>query len=148
MPKDYIVLSYDLVSDGAFVVEADICTRVPLPGSEGQDLEETEHGAQVVDVVVFALSLMSVNWVGAIREAWRVLKPEYALRFSFKLCTLLIVIGSVASSRSRKLQVGSKMWKHSHHLYRLLASVCAPRYVFLDALLPERNLTSLFCLGR
>jgi ribosomal RNA-processing protein 8 len=71
-PKGFIVLSYDLVSD-AFVVEADICTKVPLPGSEAED----EAGAQIADVVVCALSLMSVNWVGCIREAWRILKPGY-----------------------------------------------------------------------
>lgn len=73
MPKGLAVLSYDLVSDGAFVVEADVCARVPLPGGEGDD-EESERRAQVVDVVVCALSLMSTNWVGCVREAWRVLK--------------------------------------------------------------------------
>ena len=71
MPKGFTILSFDLVSDGAFVVEADVCMRIPLPGSE---TEESTDGAQVVDVVVCALSLMSVNWVGCIREAWRVLK--------------------------------------------------------------------------
>lgn len=80
VPKGYTVLSFDLVSDGGFVVEADICSRVPLPGSEDED---DADAAQVVDVVVFALSLMSVNWVGAIREAWRILKSGYA---TFPLC--------------------------------------------------------------
>lgn len=77
VPKGLTVLSFDLVSDGAYVVEADICSKLPLPGAE-VTAEDGAHGAQVVDVVVFALSLMSVNWVGAIREAWRVLKAGYA----------------------------------------------------------------------
>lgn len=73
VPKGFTILSFDLVSDGDFVVEADVCTRIPLPGSEAED----NDGAQVVDVVVCALSLMSVNWAGCIREAWRVLKMGY-----------------------------------------------------------------------
>lgn len=77
MPKGLAVLSYDLVSDGAFVVEADVCARVPLPGGEGDDDESGDGRAQVVDVVVCALSLMSTNWVGCVREAWRVLKLKY-----------------------------------------------------------------------
>lgn len=80
MPKGLAVLSYDLVSDGAFVVEADVCARVPLPGGEGDDVESVESGegrAQVADVVVCALSLMSTNWVGCVREAWRVLRLKY-----------------------------------------------------------------------
>ncbi len=72
VPNGLTVLSYDLVSDGAFVVHADICSRIPLPG--GEDADEGED-AQVVQVVVCALSLMSTNWVGCIREAWRILKP-------------------------------------------------------------------------
>ncbi|KIP09213.1 hypothetical protein PHLGIDRAFT_68064 [Phlebiopsis gigantea 11061_1 CR5-6] len=79
VPKGYTVLSFDLVSDGAFVVEADICSRVPLPGSEGAD---DADAAQVADVAVFALSLMSVNWVGAIREVWRILKPGGELKIA------------------------------------------------------------------
>lgn len=74
MPKGLAVLSYDLVSDGAFVVEADVCAKVPLPGGEDDDDESREGRAQIVDVVVCALSLMSTNWVGCVREAWRVLK--------------------------------------------------------------------------
>ncbi|KAI0770743.1 methyltransferase-domain-containing protein [Irpex lacteus] len=81
VPKGLAVLSYDLVSDGAFVVEADVCARVPLPGGEGDD-EESERRAQVVDVVVCALSLMSTNWVGCVREAWRVLKLKGDLKIA------------------------------------------------------------------
>jgi ribosomal RNA-processing protein 8 len=71
------VLSFDLVSDGAFVVEADICAKLPLPGSEGLGLvgEREDGEGNIVDVVVCALSLMGTNWPGCIREAWRVLKP-------------------------------------------------------------------------
>jgi len=69
LPKGLIVLSFDLVSDGAFVIEADVCGRLPLPGSE--DVEE----GSVVDAVVCSLSLMASNWLNSAREAWRVLKP-------------------------------------------------------------------------
>lgn len=70
VPKGTCVLSFDLKSDNRYVVEADICQRIPLPGSE----TEESDGGQVVDVVVCALSLMSTNWMGCIREVWRILK--------------------------------------------------------------------------
>jgi ribosomal RNA-processing protein 8 len=75
------VLSFDLVSDGAFVVEADVCTKLPLPGSEGLGLvgEREDGEGNIVDVVVCALSLMGTNWPNCIREAWRVLKPGLVL---------------------------------------------------------------------
>lgn len=68
VPKGVCVLSYDLKSDGQYIIEADICSKLPLPGSE-------DSGGQVVDIVICALSLMSTNWVHCIRETWRVLKP-------------------------------------------------------------------------
>ncbi|KAJ3551357.1 hypothetical protein NM688_g4751 [Phlebia brevispora] len=74
VPEGFTVLSYDLVSDGEFVIEADTCSKIPLPGREAEADEESP-AAQVVDVVVCALSLMGTNWVGCIREAWRILKP-------------------------------------------------------------------------
>ena len=53
VPKGLAVLSFDLVPDGAFVVEADTCARVPLPGAEPPVGEEAGGGeGQVVDVVV------------------------------------------------------------------------------------------------
>jgi ribosomal RNA-processing protein 8 len=61
LPKGLAVLSYDLVSDGAFVVEADSCGTIPLPGSEGNDEETTNGDAHVVDVAVCSLSLMGTN---------------------------------------------------------------------------------------
>jgi ribosomal RNA-processing protein 8 len=70
------VLSFDLVSDGAFVIEADACQKIPLPGSEGGDSGISVGEAQVVDVVVCALSLMNTNWPTCIREAWRVLRAK------------------------------------------------------------------------
>jgi ribosomal RNA-processing protein 8 len=84
VPKGLVVLSYDLVSDGEWVVDADVCARVPLPGSDGPEGDGSEKGkggvnAQVVDVVVCALSLMSTNWVGTVREAWRILKLKYVV---------------------------------------------------------------------
>lgn len=77
IPKELTVLSFDLVSDGTFVVEADTCDKIPLPGSEGSVDEGPSSGqGHVVDVVVCALSLMGTNWTNCIREAWRILKPE------------------------------------------------------------------------
>jgi ribosomal RNA-processing protein 8 len=76
VPEGKIVLSYDLVSDGAFVVEADICIRVPLPGSEGTEGGNADSEGSVVDVVICALSLMGTNWPNCLREAWRILKME------------------------------------------------------------------------
>lgn len=78
LTKNFTVLSFDLVSDGAYVTEADICSRVPLPGSEPQSVEVAQGEAQVVDVVVCSLSLMSTNWPKCISEAWRILRPGCA----------------------------------------------------------------------
>ncbi|KAI0772015.1 methyltransferase-domain-containing protein [Trametes elegans] len=118
VPNGFTVLSFDLVSDGAYVVAADTCSRVPLPGSEGvagasADHEEEGEG-QVVDVVVCALSLMGTNWPGCIREAWRILKAggefriaEVASRFSS-----VEEFVSLVSSFGFKLQ--SKDERNSH----------------------------------
>ena len=80
IPKGYAVLSFDLIADHAFVIEADIFDRLPLPGSEvdSDGGEESSQGhAQIVNVVVCALSLMGTNWPNCIRESWRVLRPKY-----------------------------------------------------------------------
>lgn len=77
VPNGMTVLSFDLVSDGVYVVEADICGILPLPGSECMEGEKSEGEGHVVDVVVCALSLMGTNWPNCIREAWRILKPGY-----------------------------------------------------------------------
>ena len=74
VPQGLNVLSYDLVPDGVYVIEADICVNIPLPGSEPE--EGTGQG-HIVDVAVCALSLMGSNWPKCIREAWRILKPTY-----------------------------------------------------------------------
>ncbi|KAF9483950.1 hypothetical protein BDN70DRAFT_873077 [Pholiota conissans] len=68
------VISFDLISGSGYVVEADICDKIPLPGSEGFNKDKSTGDGQVVDVVVCALSLMGVNWPNCIREAWRILK--------------------------------------------------------------------------
>jgi ribosomal RNA-processing protein 8 len=75
LPKGLIVLSYDLVSRdmNGLVVQVDICGRIPLPGSEDEEKTASVQG-QVVDVCVCSLSLMSTNWVGCIKECWRILK--------------------------------------------------------------------------
>jgi len=75
------VMSFDLVSDSPFVVEADICGKLPLPGSESGE-------GKIVDVVVCSLSLMSLNWLQCIREARRVLKDRLA-------CTSFGLLGGV-----------------------------------------------------
>ncbi|KAH7930073.1 hypothetical protein BV22DRAFT_1001384 [Leucogyrophana mollusca] len=80
--KKISVLSFDLVSDNAFVVEADICSRIPLPGSEPSSGQKSDGEAQVVDVVVCALSLMGTNWPRCIREAWRILKAGGDLKIA------------------------------------------------------------------
>jgi len=77
VPKGLTVLSYDLKSDDEYVIEADICKHIPLPGSE-ESSKDKKSFAQVVDVAVCALSLMGTNWPTCLREAWRILKPEYA----------------------------------------------------------------------
>ncbi|KAJ2914274.1 hypothetical protein MD484_g6160, partial [Candolleomyces efflorescens] len=81
LPEGLIVLSFDLISDGMYVVEADACTKVPLPGSE----PESQSGmgeAQITDVVVCSLSLMNTNWPNCLREAWRILKPSGELQIA------------------------------------------------------------------
>ncbi|KAI9447791.1 methyltransferase-domain-containing protein [Lactarius indigo] len=85
IPKGYTVMSFDLVSDGAFVIEADIFERLPLPGSEGDSDEsgKSSHGhGQIVNVVVCALSLMGTNWPNCICEAWRILRPSGELKIA------------------------------------------------------------------
>ncbi|KAH6915302.1 ribosomal RNA-processing protein 8 [Coprinopsis sp. MPI-PUGE-AT-0042] len=82
IPQGMVVMSFDLVADGAFVIEADACQKIPLPGSEGGDSGPSVGEAQVVDVVVCALSLMNTNWPRCIREAWRVLKANGELKIA------------------------------------------------------------------
>ncbi|CAE6442189.1 unnamed protein product [Rhizoctonia solani] len=69
VPQGLNVFSFDLVSDNKWVVEADICTRIPLPGSE-----DAQCDGAIADACVCSLSLMSTNWIGCAREAWRVLR--------------------------------------------------------------------------
>ncbi|KAK7061606.1 uracil phosphoribosyltransferase [Favolaschia claudopus] len=82
VPKGFNVLSFDLISDAVFVVEADICEKIPLPGSEPGEGEKSVGLGQVVDVAVCALSLMGTNWTNCIREAWRILKQDGELRIA------------------------------------------------------------------
>ncbi|KAH7345499.1 methyltransferase-domain-containing protein [Rhizoctonia solani] len=69
VPQGLNVMSFDLLGDNKWVVEADICTRIPLPGSE-----DAESQGAIADACVCSLSLMSTNWIGCAREAWRVLR--------------------------------------------------------------------------
>ncbi|KAF9498485.1 hypothetical protein BDN71DRAFT_1443332 [Pleurotus eryngii] len=84
IPKGLTVLSFDLVSRNPYVIEADICAKLPLPGSEpsSDDDEPGAGNAHVVDLVVCALSLMGTNWPNCIREAWRVLKLDGELKIA------------------------------------------------------------------
>ncbi|CCM04867.1 uncharacterized protein FIBRA_07060 [Fibroporia radiculosa] len=87
VPRGFAVFSFDLVADGVFVVEADTCVHLPLPGSEEGGTEPDAgvrgHGeGAVVDVVVCALSLMGTNWPNCMREAWRVLRPHGELKIA------------------------------------------------------------------
>ncbi|TIC05054.1 potassium/sodium eff [Wallemia mellicola] len=69
LPK-HRVFSYDLVeAEKGMVVECDIAKKVPLPSHS-------------VDRVVFCLSLMGSNWVGAISEAERILLPKGKLHIA------------------------------------------------------------------
>lgn len=77
IPEGFNVLSYDLVAANSFVIPADICDKLPLPGGE-----DPGDAGQIVDAVVCCLSLMNTNWLNCIREARRVLKSGYAA-FSF-----------------------------------------------------------------
>lgn len=86
--KGISVISFDLVSDNEYVVDVDICDKIPLPGSEESGKPKSVGAGQVVDVVVCALSLMGVNWPNCIREAWRILKPG-------RVTTLNIVISAI-----------------------------------------------------
>ncbi|BGP02364.1 25S rRNA (adenine645-N1)-methyltransferase [Rhodotorula toruloides] len=71
--KSLKVVSFDLVSQSSFVVEAE-CSSVPLPGGTA--------GGEVVDAVVCCLSLMGTDWVGMVREAKRVLKHGGLLKIA------------------------------------------------------------------
>jgi ribosomal RNA-processing protein 8 len=93
IPKGMTVLSFDLVSDGAYVVEADICGTLPLPGSEVVEAGLGGEG-HVADVVVCALSLMGTNWPNCIREAWRVLKLGYVAQLEFEWSVRLLAYSS------------------------------------------------------
>ncbi|KAK1236704.1 25S rRNA (adenine645-N1)-methyltransferase [Marasmius sp. AFHP31] len=82
IPEGMSVLSYDLKSDNPFVVEIDICGKLPLPGSEGVEGRLSNGEGHIVDVVVFSLSLMGTNWPSSIREAWRILKTDGELKIA------------------------------------------------------------------
>ncbi|KAF9469016.1 methyltransferase-domain-containing protein [Collybia nuda] len=82
LPLGMIVLSFDLMSDGKYVVEADTCGNIPLPGSEAPEDENSHGEGHIVDVVVCALSLMGTNWPNCLREAWRILKVDGELKIA------------------------------------------------------------------
>ncbi|KIJ70248.1 hypothetical protein HYDPIDRAFT_104934 [Hydnomerulius pinastri MD-312] len=109
--KNLNVLSFDLVSDGSFVIEADICSHLPLPGSEPSSPESSEGEAQIVDVVVCALSLMGTNWPNCLREAWRVLRSGGEL----KIAEVASRFTSVDDFTSLVSSLGFKLKKKDDH---------------------------------
>ncbi|KAH9921696.1 methyltransferase-domain-containing protein [Epithele typhae] len=111
VPKGYTILSFDLVSDDAYVIEADTCSRVPLPGSE--ESGEQREG-QVVDVVVCALSLMGTNWVGCMREAWRVLRAGGELKVAEVASRFTSIDDFVAVVSACGFKLVSKDDKNTH----------------------------------
>jgi len=99
------VLSFDLVSDNIYVIEADTCQKLPLPGSEGEQNEETAGEGQVVDIAVCALSLMGTNWPATIREVWRILKPG---RVFMRSCTVMRLAEPLCSGELKVAEVASR----------------------------------------
>ena len=117
IPNGYTVMSFDLVAERAFVIEADIFDRLPLPGSEvDSDENETpsQGHAQIVNVVVCALSLMGTNWPNCIREAWRVLRPKYALGL---ILTTPLTITLAVNSRLPRWPVASRTFSDFSFLW-------------------------------
>ncbi|KAI3612375.1 ribosomal rna-processing protein 8 [Moniliophthora roreri] len=114
IPEGMAVLSYDLMSDSPFVVETDICGRLPLPGSEGSDGHKSNGEGQVVDVVVFSLSLMGTNWPSSIREAWRILKADGDLKIAEVASRFIDVERFVSLISSIGFKLKSKDDKNTH----------------------------------
>ncbi|KAF8222744.1 hypothetical protein L208DRAFT_1320823 [Tricholoma matsutake] len=114
IPKGMTVLSFDLVSDGAFVVEADICTKIPLPGSEGTEGGKLDGEGSVVDVAVCALSLMGTNWPSCLRETWRILKTNGELKIAEVASRFTDVEEFLALVQSIGFELNSKDDSNSH----------------------------------
>ncbi|KAF7983945.1 hypothetical protein HWV62_18356 [Athelia sp. TMB] len=130
LPAKMTVLSFDLVSDGKLVVEADICAHVPLPGSEAAQADEkgkskTQGEGGVVDVVVCALSLMGTNWPGTIREAWRILLADGELKIAEVTSRFTDVDAFVSLVGSIGFRLVSKDEENTH--FTLFEFVKVPR---------------------
>ncbi|TDL29614.1 hypothetical protein BD410DRAFT_780076 [Rickenella mellea] len=108
VPKGLHVLSFDLVSANPFIIEADICGNLPLPGDLSSD------AGQVVDVVVCSLSLMSKNWVKCIREVRRVLRKGGELRIAEVASRFTDVKEFIAIISSAGFRFGSMDDRNSH----------------------------------
>ncbi|KAF4574842.1 25S rRNA (adenine645-N1)-methyltransferase [Pleurotus pulmonarius] len=121
VPKGLTVLSFDLVSRNPYVIEADICAKLPLPGSEpsSKDGDPSAGDAHVVDLVVCALSLMGTNWPNCIREAWRVLKPDGELKIAEVASRFKDVKEFIAliNSYGFRVKKGSKDKSNSHFTF-------------------------------
>ena len=125
VPQGLNVLSYDLVSDGVYVVEADICATIPLPGS---DPDEGIGEGHIVDVAVCALSLMGSNWPKCIREAWRILKLKCVPLSSAVPTNPDEPHDAGDSSKSPRCRVDLKMWTNLSPSFRWLDSSSNPKY--------------------
>ena len=87
-----VVLSFDLSSKdtSGLVVEADICARILLPGKEDEvDEQGGTLTGQIVDICVCSLSLMSTNWVGCVRECWRILRMGWVAFYFVSMLKLM-----------------------------------------------------------
>jgi hypothetical protein len=128
-------MSFDLVADHSFVVDADIFDRLPLPGSEpdGDEVKNPGQGhAQVVNVVVCALSLMGTNWPNCIREAWRILRPKYVLDLTqTAIYPFTYLSVPVVNSRLPRWPVASRMSNNFSLLWNPLDLNTSPPYVLL-----------------
>ncbi|KIY73736.1 ribosomal RNA-processing protein 8 [Cylindrobasidium torrendii FP15055 ss-10] len=114
LPKGLAVLSYDLVSDNSFVIAADICHRIPLPGSEPTGPEKSNGEAQIVDVAVCALSLMGTNWPICIREAWRILRHGGQLKIAEVVSRFVNVKHFIALITAMGFSLTSKDTSNTH----------------------------------
>ncbi|KAF8915881.1 ribosomal RNA-processing protein 8 [Mucidula mucida] len=132
LPRGLIVLSFDLISTNPFVIEADICNKLPLPGSEPDEDSMDKVEAQIVDVVVCALSLMGTNWPTCIREAWRVLRTGGELKIAEVASRFINVKQFISLVSSIGFRLSSKDDSNSHFTMFEFKKVARPKKTEAD----------------